>query len=176
MNLRVIAGKYRHRLLQIVDSPTTRPTKDRVREALFSSIHTKVIDATCLDLFAGSGALGIEAISRGAKACYFNEFNHQAYKILEQNTKIVEEECALYKKDYLELVRLLPQNYFDIVFLDPPYDFDANLVVNEIIKANIMKNDAVFVIETNKEFQFTGNHDKIKKYKYGISHITIIWR
>ena len=82
MNGRVIAGKYRHRPLTLLSDEQTRSTKDRVKEGMFSALSNDLMDKVVLDLFAGSGALGIEALSRGAKKAYFSERNKDSFKVL----------------------------------------------------------------------------------------------
>jgi len=97
--LRVISGKYKGKKLQGFDIDGTRPTMDRVKESLFGMIQNDISDSTCLDLFAGSGALGIEALSMGAKACYFTDHNDMAIKVLKENTNNVED-AYIIKTDY----------------------------------------------------------------------------
>jgi len=121
---RIIGGKFRGKKLVGMSNEKTRPTKDKVREAIFNIIGNKIRDATALDVFAGSGAMGIEAISRGAKHVTFNDIDSEAIKVIKQNLSAIKVENVLvFQKDYYALLSILPDKY-DIVFLDPPYDMD----------------------------------------------------
>ncbi|MEY3431872.1 MAG: ribosomal small subunit methyltransferase, partial [Bacillota bacterium] len=126
MMLRIIAGKFRSRKLLQPSLKITRPTKDRVREAIFSAIGPKIIDAVVLDLFAGSGAFGFEALSRGARFVYINDHNPDAIKIIEANKFDLKiEETKISQLDALQFIQYAVKNkiQFDIVFLDPPYAY-----------------------------------------------------
>ena len=119
--MRIIAGKYRGKKLKEFDIDTTRPTQDRVKESIFNLIQFDIQEAVVLDLFAGSGQLGIEALSRGARNCTFVENNRQAMEITKRNTA----HCKLEDKAKFVLSDaesfLISADHFDIAFLDPPY-------------------------------------------------------
>ena len=122
--LRIIAGKYRHLKINAPDTENTRPTTDRVREALMSALGDKIENATVLDLFAGSGALGLESLSRGAKKVVFCDNSMLAIKTIKQNLFSLKEKnvkilCAHYEK----ALKILKEEgwKFDVIFLDPPY-------------------------------------------------------
>ena len=134
--MRVIAGTYRSRVLKEVISESTRSTKDRVKESIFNSIINYLPEGDILDLFAGSGSLGIEAISRGAKHCAFVENNKEANKVLKENiTSLnIEPKSALVNDDYNNYL-LNCGKTFDVILLDPPYSMD---VLNDIV-ATIQK-------------------------------------
>ena len=123
--LRIIGGDWRSRKLTFVDALGLRPTPDRIRETLFNWLQGKVYGARCLDLFAGSGALGLEALSRGAKDVIFIEKNKAVATQLEKNLEILNSEATVHQTD--ALVFLVEQNLaeknqtVDIIFLDPPY-------------------------------------------------------
>lgn len=132
--LRIIAGKFRHRLLEVPFSEACRPTMDKVREAVFSSLSNDVPNACFLDLFAGSGAIGIEAISRGAKKVFFNEPDPSTYRTLRKNVSTYDpsfKSSVLLKKDWHQaLIGLSGRGeVFDVVYLDPPYEMGRE--VNE---------------------------------------------
>lgn len=121
--VRIIAGDYRSRLLEVVDRDGLRPTGNRMRETLFNWLQPFLYGARCLDLFAGSGALGLEALSRGAHAVSFNEKDREAFQVLRKN---VEHICK--EKDRFQLVnsdaaQFLSKNReeFSVIFLDPPF-------------------------------------------------------
>lgn len=122
--VRIIAGKWRGRSLKVLDQPGLRPTPDRVRETLFNWLATDVVGARCLDLFAGTGALGFEALSRGAKEVVFVDKFPPAIKAIHESAvtfnalsccEIVRESAV----NYLEKIKQGPA--FDIIFLDPPF-------------------------------------------------------
>ncbi len=126
--MRIIAGRLRHRLLKRPDEKTTRPTTDRVRESIFNILsHKYNIDFSeinVLDAFAGSGSMGLEALSRGAKYVYFVEKDLKAAHILQENiTSLkVEKETTVFKTDILKLEKT--STFVKLIFLDPPYQSD----------------------------------------------------
>ena len=123
--LRIVAGKWRSRLLPVIDAPGLRPTSERIRETLFNWLGPGIEGAQCLDLFAGTGALGIEALSRGAKKLLFVEKSASVAAAIRKNLGDLEATNAVVVHD--DAVNFLnktdPQS-FDIVFLDPPFDMD----------------------------------------------------
>jgi len=124
--LRIIGGKWRSRLLPVVDLPGLRPTTDRVRETLFNWLQNDVPGAHCLDLFAGSGALGFEAASRGAASVTLLEKQKQAAEILAANIRELKApHIQLLQCDAISWLNSKPSDRFDIVFIDPPFDSDC---------------------------------------------------
>lgn len=121
--LRIIGGRWRSRQLPVMDAEGLRPTTDRVRETLFNWLQMDIAGSRCLDLFAGSGALGLEAASRGAKEVVMVEKSSAVFKNLQQNVKALDaSEVSLVQADALDfLQRLNSDTDFDIVFIDPPY-------------------------------------------------------
>ena len=123
--LRIVAGKWRSRLLPVIGAEGLRPTSERIRETLFNWLAPFVEGSRCLDLFAGSGALGIEALSRGAAAVVFVEQSGQVVPQLEQSLETLGAEGgAVTFGDALEYLRKENPSSFDIVFLDPPFAAD----------------------------------------------------
>jgi 16S rRNA (guanine966-N2)-methyltransferase len=123
--LRIVAGKWRSRLLDIADVPGLRPTPERVRETLFNWLSPSIEGARCLDLFAGTGALGLEALSRGAAAVVFIENSPKAAVTLEKNiARLGGTGATVRRADALEYLRRPAESGFDIVFLDPPFAAD----------------------------------------------------
>ena len=118
--MRINSGRFKYRKLEIPES--ARPTTEKVREAVFSMLIGKVEGATVLDLFAGSGSLGLEALSRGAEFCVFNEGDRKNYKILKNNIANckAEEISSTYNNDFRKALTLANRE-FDIIFVDPPY-------------------------------------------------------
>lgn len=153
-NLRIIGGIWRSRRIQFIDSPKIRPTPDRVRETLFNWLTSYVKGACCLDLFAGSGALGFEAMSRGANEVVMVEEDARIAAMLDQqkqkfNADTCEVRCQS-AVTYLQNVN----RQFDIVFLDPP--FDSNLldkVMPIIIEQELLSDNAVLYIESASQQQ-----------------------
>ena len=123
--LRIVAGKWRSRLLQIADDPALRPTAERVRETLFNWLAPQLAGARCLDLFAGTGALGLEALSRGAAEVVFVENSPRAVATLKQNVAtLAATGASILTTDSMRYLRDIPAKRFDVVFLDPPYAAD----------------------------------------------------
>lgn len=174
--MRVISGNARGKKLVSLEGMNTRPTLDRVKEALFNIIQFDIADKDVLDLFAGSGAIGIEAISRGAKSATFCDNSIDAVKIIKTNIENTrsKDKATVINKDYsLALKQLRKENkQFDIIYLDPPYKTDfANKAIEEIINLNLLSKDGIIIVETddNKKDE-TINTKNIKifdKRKYG---------
>jgi 16S rRNA (guanine966-N2)-methyltransferase len=123
--LRIVAGKWRSRVLDIADVPGLRPTSERIRETLFNWLAPTIQGARCLDLFAGTGALGFEALSRGATSVVFVDNSRRATKTIEKSTKMLEATGAVvYCGDAEVYLRSAAPASFDIVFLDPPFADD----------------------------------------------------
>ena len=123
--LRIVAGKWRRRLLDIADEPGLRPTAERVRETLFNGLAPIVQGSRCLDLFAGTGALGFEALSRGARSVVFVENSRRAANVLEKSARVLDAAGAVvHCGDAAEYVRNARPASFDIIFLDPPFTDD----------------------------------------------------
>ena len=125
--MRIVAGSARGRRLTVPDGNTTRPTTDRVREATFNALFSldAIEDATFCDLFGGSGALGLEALSRGAAHCTFVERDRAALRALNANIESLgfEDQCTVVNSDSIRWIA--HAGHFDVVLADPPYDFDA---------------------------------------------------
>lgn len=122
MSTRVIAGSAKGQRLELVPGDSTRPITDKVKESLFNIINQNIVDATFLDLFAGTGAVGIEAISRGAKYTLFNEYNRLALKTIHNNLSItkLKDKADVQSSDAFALLKTVPQQDFDYIFIAPP--------------------------------------------------------
>lgn len=149
--MRIIAGAARGRKLIAPDGVETRPTADRVRESLFNILGRRVSDARVLDLFAGSGALALEAISRGAEFAALCDVSREAAKAIERNIALLraEDRTLLIRADWREALARLRGRRFSIVFLDPPYRMlDAYASAAEALRAQgLLEADAVLVME-----------------------------
>ena len=176
--MRVITGKARGVQLKTPEGMLTRPTADRVKEALFSIINFDLPGASVLDLFGGTGQLGIEALSRGANSAVFVDQREDACKIIRENlrrTKL-ESQGRVVRSDYLDYLRRSREK-FDIILLDPPY---AEVFLENALKCiteiDILKSDGIIVAERPVEkelpFEFEG-FTRSKDYKYGKTLLTI---
>ncbi len=173
--VKIIAGSARN---MDIDLPSSaRPTLSRVKEGMFSSIHFDLLEggARCLDLCAGSGALGIEALSRGAESCVFVESNRAAYQTIQNNLSITgfEEagEILLYDaKAFVKQDRF--KNNFDIIFFDPPYE-DKELLKLIAELADFMKEGAKLLVESTAVIKDSYDGLKLhKSYRYGSVYVT----
>lgn len=151
--IRIIAGANRGFHLKTKDGLTTRPTLDRIRENVFNIIKGKVAGAEVLDLFAGSGAVGLEALSRGAKSAVFVEKDREAYRILKENiqkTKSMEKSKSFHESydHYLRTCR----NTFDIIYVDPPYELNAyQSVLEKLARHGCLREEGILILESHKE-------------------------
>ena len=167
--MRVISGKYRGKKLKEFELNTTKPTTDRVKESIFNLIQFDVMDAVVLDLFAGTGALGIEAISRGAKKTYLVDNNLQAISIIKDNTKNFTEDFEVVNKSALEFLNTT-KTKFDIILLDPPYKSNFGMeCINYIINNNLLNENGIIIFETARDLNFDFNHSnfKLTTHNYG---------
>jgi len=167
--MRIVAGKYRGKKLKEFDLDSTRPTLDRVKESIFNLIQFDVVDSVVLDLFSGTGALGIEAISRGARKTYFIDNNPEAIKLIKENLKSINEDYQVIKTDFEEFLKTTKEK-FDIVLIDPPYKTDYGLKAIELLsKLNLLKDNAIIIFETSDEKELNQSFEgfEIKRKKYG---------
>ncbi len=154
--MRVISGKARGTKLDTLEGIATRPTLDRVKEALFNIVQFDLEGSNVLDLFAGSGSLGIEALSRGANFVAFCDNSYKAADIIKKNIKKVrfEDKSKLYISNFENALEKMKKDNlsFDIIFLDPPYKTDYIKESLELIeKFELMKKDAKIVLETDEK-------------------------
>ena len=168
--MRVVAGKYRAKKLNEFSLGSTRPTLDRVKEAIFSSIQFDLLGAKVLDLFSGTGALGIEAISRGAKLTYFVDNEKKAIDIIKSNLKGITEEYKVCFQDYLTFLKDNKNTKFNIVLLDAPFNTDyAENAIEFLTQNDMMEDDGVIVFEKDYNKVYTKKFDGYKRTdkKYG---------
>ncbi len=171
--MRIVAGKRKGLTIRTIESDSTRPTRDVVREALFSILTNRISDSVFLDLFAGSGAIGIEAISRGAEFAYFSDINPQCIKVINENIAKAkfEEESKVFKADYKLVLNKLKDIKFDIIYIDPPYNKGIGIDAMNIISENeMLSEDGVIILETdtNEEVpEVIGRYIKYNEKKYG---------
>ena len=176
--MRVITGKARGVQLKTPDGMKTRPTADRVKEALFSIINFDIPGARVLDLFGGTGQLGIEALSRGAKSAVFVDAGEDACRLIRENLKRtkLEQDARVIRSDYMDYLRRCRESY-EIIILDPPY---AEVFLENALKCiteiDILQSGGIIVTERplGKElpWDFEG-YTRSKDYKYGKVLLTI---
>lgn len=152
--MRVISGKYRGKKLQEFDLQTTKPTLDRVKESMFNLIQFQISDAVVCDLFAGTGALGIECVSRGARYVCFVDSNPKAIKIVQQNLKNMDRQYTVVNQDYLTFLKQCKEK-FDIFLIDPPYKTELGIqAIKYINNNNLLNEQGVILFETSKDMVF----------------------
>ncbi len=172
--MRVISGIYKGKNILGFDIDGTRPTMDRVKESMFAMVQDNIKDKVVLDLFSGSGSLGIEALSNGAKMCYFNDSNKIAYNTILKNTKDIKNKVIL-NYDFKSALKYFKESNikFDLILLDPPY---KNNLLNESLKLiseyNLL-NDLGIVVCEFEEYIIDTNLDLIKSKKYGSKSVNI---
>lgn len=156
--MRVIAGSARHTTLKTIPGENTRPTTDRIKETLFNMIQFELADAEFLDLFSGSGAIGIEALSRGALEAVFVEQNRMAASCIMDNLRAthLEDHAQVMVSDVLSAIsRMRGRRPFDFVFMDPPYQAGYERETLEALRSAALVNEnTVIIIEACKEHLF----------------------
>ena len=180
MPMRVIAGEYRHRkLLYPENNVNIRPTKDRIREAFFSSLGD-IEGKSFLDLYAGCGSMGIEAISRGARYSTFVDMNNESISYVRKNID------SLQINDKAEILKMMDEvalakfknegRQFDIIYLDPPYESDRyEIALNDIFTNSLLAEQGILAIETKRDIEINPLWDvKIKEYHYGEIKVIVL--
>nr|WP_020008742.1 16S rRNA (guanine(966)-N(2))-methyltransferase RsmD [Salinicoccus albus] len=174
--MRVISGKYKSKIIETLDSRDTRPTTDKVRENIFNILGD--IEGDVLDLFAGSGALGLEALSRGAKKAMFIDGAGDAIRIVKENIKGIEEPVEVFRNDYRRAVKAMSKRgkSFDLIFLDPPYHKNiAPRALEMIDEYGILKMDGLIVVESHKDENYnTSPFKSVKEAVYGTIKINVL--
>ena len=179
--MRIITGKARGVRLDTLDGLDTRPTSERTKEAVFSMLQFEIEGRVTLDLFAGSGQMGLEALSRGAKSAYLIDSGKRAFDVIKKNIQKTHLEGAnVFCTDSISfLKRYDGVEKFDIVFLDPPY---ATGLINDalslLLEKNLIKETSYIVCESNR-FDFMNeeikvNFEVVKTMKHGIAHVSVL--
>lgn len=151
-SVRIIAGKYRGRKLPVLMADGLRPTTDRVKETVFNWLMPYVVDANCVDCFAGSGSLGFEALSRGAQSTQFYELNKNASQQLAQNIKLLNADNASVSRGSCLQLLVKPEQAYDLVFIDPPFRQNLVAQVTDILeKQDCLADDAIIYVEAESE-------------------------
>ena len=175
--MRVITGKARGVCLKTPEGMLTRPTAERVKEALFSIIHFDIPGARVLDLFGGTGQLGIEALSQGAARAVFVDAREEACRLIRENlTRTKLSGGTVVRSDYMDYLSRCGEK-FDIIFLDPPYaETYLENAIKRITEIDILQSNGIMVAERplGKELPWEfGGYTRSKDYKYGKTLLTI---
>lgn len=178
--MRIVAGKWRSRRIETRSSQETRPTLDKVREAVFSALGGSFADGDFLDLYAGSGANGLEALSRGMERAVFVDISRDAVQMIHKNIEVLQcSDCTdVYCMKEMKALGLLAEQkrIFKVVYLDPPYAKQHNAEILQYLDEHAMvAAGGIVVIESDKKDVFTENYSHLKYIfdkEYGISRIT----
>lgn len=176
--MRIISGKYRGLKLADFAGSDVRPTADRVKESLFNVLYGKVADASVLDLFCGSGNLGIECLSRGAKSVHFNDISPASLEILKKNLSRLKNPQTFKITNYDYSVCLSRADGYDLIFIDPPYRLEIGADALKLIGAgNLLNDGGVVIFERDRSFE--GEVEgliKTDERKYGKTYLTFFER
>jgi 16S rRNA (guanine966-N2)-methyltransferase len=177
--MRIISGKYKGQSIIGYDIDGTRPTMDRVKESLFAILQDKLKNSSCLDLFAGSGNLGFEALSNGARSCDFVDNNKIAITTIRKNISNIKisEPTRVIHNDFISAINEIKSEHikYDLIFLDPPYN--DNLIgksLRTIDKHEILSINGYIVCEFENEQINTDGYKVLKERKYGKKQIIIL--
>ena len=176
--MRIITGEYRGRRLESPAGYDVRPTSDKVKEAVFNIIMNEVWDATCVDLFAGTGNLGLDALSRGAKKCYLGDNSRESINLIKNKGKMcrAEDKSVIIAGDYSKILGRINEKV-DIFFLDPPYKDGLYENCLEIIDSlDLLSKEGIIVAEHGvRDYvpETVGSLEIIKERKYGKIMVTI---
>ena len=168
--MRIISGKARGTKLYTLEGENTRPTLDRVKESLFSIIQNNLQDAIVIDLFSGSGALGLECLSRGAQKAYLCDKSPMAIEIIKKNIQKthMNNNTIVLNIDYKKSIEKINEET-DIIFIDPPYKDDIAVdAVQMILSLKLLKKDGIIIIETDEKDREIKNLEKLKIQIYDI--------
>jgi 16S rRNA (guanine966-N2)-methyltransferase len=168
--MRVIAGKYKSRQLKAVPGVETRPTSDRLRETLFNVLAQRVPGSVWVDLFAGTGAVGIEALSRGAKSVHFVESEKKAARIIRDNIQAlkIDDEHEIFESKAADAVKTLEREVkADVIFLDPPWDNHGSYeqMLRLLANSPLLSEDAIVIAEHEKHFDPGEGYGELRRYR-----------
>jgi len=169
--MRIISGICRGRKLNTLEGDNTRPTADRVKESVFNILGTSVIDRKVLDLFAGSGALGLEALSRGAVSCVFVDSSKAAMKVIESNIEgcRFQDRVKTYLGEFKSVLGRSVESQFDLVFLDPPYHKELGIEALQLL-SKAVSDEGIVILETDGDElvpEVVGSFERYDVRNYG---------
>ena len=180
--MRIITGKAKGITLKTLEGENTRPTSERVKEAVFSMIQFDIEDRTVLDLFSGSGQMALEALSRGAASATLIDKSRDAVSIIKQNARKtkLEDKCAIFQADYLDFIKRSSGKKFDIIFCDPPYALKMyKPAFAAMLEYGLLKPTSFIICESGEDTVFEGDRELAAKFaiekqsRYGKTYITI---
>lgn len=177
--MRVIAGKFKGKVLKEFELSSTRPTTDLVKGAVFNILGSRIVDARFLDLFSGTGAMGIEAISRGANQVVLADNNKESVSLIKKNLALIKaDNFIIMQNDCFETLKILySQNKkFDIIFIDPPYNSTyAEKCIKLIHKLDLLSENGLIVWEHDQsKLELVQKCEQIRTKKYGKKYISIL--
>lgn len=181
--MRIISGTAKGTKLYTLEGLETRPTLDRVKESLFNIIRNEIEDSTVLDLFSGSGAIGLEFASRGAKKVYLCDKSKDACNIIRKNIEKthLQEKVELFNEDFIKTINNIKNKKIDIIYLDPPYKTDfIKIALEELIKKEILTQETLIILETDEKERITKQIEEFKgieiadERKYGRAYILFL--
>ena len=181
--IRISGGKHKRKYINTPHNFNTRPTSSRLRESIFNILlHSKnlpinFIDMEVIDIFAGSGALGLESLSRGCKYCTFIDSSQEAIETIKKNIQMLQEEKNTNIIQSNAIKPINSKNKYDLCFFDPPYDIENfSTILEKWIKSNLMKENTIYVYEKHKNslLKLDKNIEIIEHKKQGISEIVIL--
>lgn len=180
--MRINAGRFRGHNIEITGLETTRETSDKVRQAIFNLIGQFFDGGEALDLFAGSGAMGLESYSRGISHVYLNDLNPKALEVCRRNAKKLkcEDDITFINQDWEKALESLEGKKLNLIMLDPPYKMiNVDQMVNKISELDLLSEDGIITFEMNKDTkcsQSVGKYSIIKDRSYGIKRVVIYKR
>ncbi|MCM8806805.1 MAG: 16S rRNA (guanine(966)-N(2))-methyltransferase RsmD [Candidatus Omnitrophica bacterium] len=181
--MKIISGIYKGRKVEFIKNKDVRPTKDIVRKAIFDTLRSWIVNKKVIELFAGCGILGIEALSHGAKKVIFIEKEKKAIEVIKKNISNLglEKKCEIIKGDCEYEIEKLENFKYDLIIGDPPYEFPISKlerIMEKIVKLNVLKKRGIIVIEHSykKEIPVVEGLEKIKERKYGKTSLTYMRR
>ena len=175
--MRIIAGKFRSRVIEAPRGTDTRPTLDQVRESVFSILMNDIVDDSFLDLYAGSGANGLEALSRGAKRAVFVDKDRQAQRVIQKNIESLDvmDQATLLRVSAKQALDILAGQSFDLVYLDPPYRKQENVwIIKQLVEKELLNSNSIIMIEADRADRYPEKIEDQKLWKkkeYGRSQL-----
>ncbi len=173
--MRIIAGKYKGKVLHTFEADNIRPTSDMVKEAICSKFQFEFPDSIVLDLFGGTGNFGFEALSRGAKHVVICDNNDKSINIIKKNNALLKADAEIVQGDYNKCLKLLAKKYkFNIIFLDPPYKTTYGEQAMQLIKQlELLADDGAVIFEhlKDKQFDYSG-FELFDKKRYGTKEVS----
>jgi 16S rRNA (guanine966-N2)-methyltransferase len=166
--MRIISGHYKGRRLKQLEGLSIRPTSDRLRETVFNILNPVIAGSSFADLCAGTGAIGIEALSRGAAHVTFIEQSPKAVTIIRDNLAHcgIQEDYQLIRRPVLAALRQLKEQRFDIIYFDPPYDSPLyHQVLAAVASSSLLTAEGVMLVEHHRSFSLSVNYDQLRPYR-----------